>query len=63
MESWGRFSKPEYRSDEDLYTLLALCGAILLLLGFILVVTAIFLGLQKIDKMTSDRFLEQAQPA
>ncbi|MDQ0769370.1 hypothetical protein QF031_002119 [Pseudarthrobacter defluvii] len=49
-----RFSKPEYRNDEDLYTLLSLIGLLLLLIGFILIVTAVFHGLRKIDRLTDD---------
>lgn len=59
----NRAAKEEYRNDEDLYTLFSLFGAMLLLLGVILIVTAIFLGLQKIDRLTSERILAQDQSA
>lgn len=58
----NRAAKEEYRTDEDLYTLLSLFGAMLLLLGVILIVTAIFRGLRKIDRLTSERILAPAQP-
>lgn len=47
----GRLSKSEYRNDEDLYTLLV--GGLLTILGFILIVAAIFGGLRKIDRLTA----------
>jgi hypothetical protein len=48
----GRAAKEEYRNDEDFYTFLALCGALLLLLGISLIVIAVFRGLRKIDELT-----------
>lgn len=50
----GRFSDPEYRNDEDFYTLLFLVGGLLVLLGLALIVTAILRGLRKIDRLTID---------
>jgi hypothetical protein len=46
----------EYRNDEDFYTLLALCGMLLVILRFILLVIAIFRGLRKIDRLAVDDF-------
>jgi hypothetical protein len=59
----NRAAKQEYRNEEDLYTLLSLFGAMLLLLGVILIVTAIFRGLRTIDRLASEPILAQAQPA
>ena len=45
----GRVAQPAYRSDEDLYTLLALVGAFLMLAGATLVLSSIFRALRKVD--------------
>lgn len=44
-----RAASDEYRSDEDLYTLLALCGAFLILGGAFLNFASIFGALRKTD--------------
>jgi len=59
----NRAAKEEYGNDEDLYTLISLFGAMLLLLGSVLILTAIFCGLRKIDRLNRDSSQEQPQRA
>jgi hypothetical protein len=49
----GRVANPAYRSDEDWYTLLALCGGLLILGGIFLMLGSIFRALRKVDRLNS----------
>ena len=49
----GRVADPAYRSDEDFYTLLGLCGGLLILGGIFLTLGSIFRALRKIDRLNS----------
>jgi hypothetical protein len=48
-----RAASEAYRSDEDVYTFLALCGGLLILGGIFLVLASIFRALRKIDNLNS----------
>jgi hypothetical protein len=50
----GRVANPAYRSDEDFYTLLGLCGGLLILGGIFLILGSIFRALRKIDRLSAD---------
>ncbi|MET1089585.1 MAG: hypothetical protein ABWY04_21115 [Arthrobacter sp.] len=49
----GRVANAAYRSDEDWYTLLGLCGGLLILGGIFLILGSIFRALRKIDSLNS----------
>lgn len=49
----GRVANAAYRSDEDFYTLLALCGGLLILGGIFLILGSIFRALRKIDRLSA----------
>lgn len=56
-----RLANPEYRNDEDLYTVLTLFGGFLLLLGTALVLAGIFRALRQVDSLpAADRKTSQA---
>ncbi|MDP9982752.1 hypothetical protein J2W14_002144 [Pseudarthrobacter oxydans] len=49
----GRVADAAYRSDEDFYTLLGLCGGLLILGSIFLILGSIFRALRKIDRLNS----------
>ena len=49
----GRAANADYRSDEDFYTLLALCGGLLIMGGIFMILGSIFRALRKIDRLNS----------
>jgi hypothetical protein len=57
----GRAANAAYRSDEDFYTLLGLCGGLLILGGIFLILASIFRALRKIDRLNSDANIVPAQ--
>jgi hypothetical protein len=57
----GRVANAAYRSDEDFYTLLGLCGGLLLLGGIFLGLGSIFRALPKIDRLNSTADIAPAQ--
>lgn len=57
----GRVADAAYRSDEDFYTLLALCGGLLILGGIFLVLASIFRALRKIDRLNPTEDIASAQ--
>jgi hypothetical protein len=57
----GRAANPAYRSDEDFYTLLGLCGDGVLMAAIFLILASIFRALHKIDGMNSIAVIAPAQ--
>ena len=49
----GRAANAAYRSDEDFYTLLGLCGGLPILGGILLILASIFRALRKIDGLNA----------
>jgi hypothetical protein len=45
----GRVADPSYRNDEDLYTLLALVGGVLILAGIVLIIAGIHRVIRKVQ--------------
>ena len=57
----GRVANAIYRNDEDFYTLLGLCGGLLLLGSIFLILGSIFRALRKIDRLNSTADIAPAQ--
>ena len=47
----GRVADPIYRNDEDLNTLLALLGGLLILSGIVLIMASIHRAIRKLDRI------------